>query len=157
MPSKEALETLLGNIEQMRLLLVDCATLIQSTTLQMQTDAIEGSETAERFSKWAMRVAIGSIVISIVVGVASIRYAQLPPTAQQADELVGKLEKQIGALAAAGKEDRARKKPNFAGLLHLFIRALQRAGSNSAGWKAALAAGKKAAPAVDARPPERER
>lgn len=108
--TNEALETLLGNIEQMRPVLADCATLIQSmnsTALQMQADAIKGSEIAERHSKWAMRVAIGSIVISIVVGVASIRYAQLSPTAEQADELVGKLEKQIGALAAAGQEDRA--------------------------------------------------
>jgi hypothetical protein len=72
----------------MRPVLADCARLIQSTAMQMQADTIKGSKTEERHSRWAMRVAIGSIVISIVVEVASIRYAQLPSTAEQADELV---------------------------------------------------------------------
>lgn len=107
--TNEALEAMLGNIEQLRPVLVDCATLIQSmnsTALQMQADAIKGSENSALQSKRAMWVAIGSIIISIFVGAVSIRYAQLSPTAEQADKLVDRLEKQIGALATAGKDDR---------------------------------------------------
>lgn len=103
------LEQQLAHDVKTALVLADSAAMLQSMAAESTTHTNwlkDESSKASKLAVFAMMVSIAGIIISIVVGIASIRYAKEANQIASLSPTAIELKEQIAALATAAKLDR---------------------------------------------------